>query len=159
VKRILALFLVAAVLATTARASKVPITITGTVLVGTDTTGVFGFPPQTDLSGKAYTLTFTFNDMLGNEQFTSTGSYIQSTPTSDPGTAVLQIGDGSFPFGTSSKSQSSARLTTDGAINSSYSLQAGEAVLDTSWNNIQETDLPAAGTLLTTKAIWEAPFL
>jgi len=144
-----------------AHAADVTITITGTVLSGTDVTGVFGFPPNTDLTGNPYTVTFTFDDTKGTEVFAAGGSYIKNTGTSNPGTAVLLIGNGtsSFAFGTSSNSQSSVHLTADGDVNdSSYSVQAGEATLDSHWNNIQGTIYPATGTALTTNPSWEAPF-
>jgi hypothetical protein len=92
-----------------------------------DVTGVFGFPPNTDLTGHTYTLTFTFDDTKGTEVLAAGGSYIKNTDTSNPGTAVLQIGNGtsSFAFGTSSNSQSSVHLTADGDVNdSSYSPRA-----------------------------------
>lgn len=150
---------VATCLPQAARADEVIITVTGSVLLGIDITGVFGFTPNTDLTGKPYTLTFIFDDTLGTKVFTANGSYIESTSAaSNPGRAVLQIGDGSFAFGTSSNSQSSARLTAAGVNDSSYGLQAGEATLDSTWNNVQGTIIPAQGTTLTTNPSWGRPF-
>jgi hypothetical protein len=144
-----------------ARAADVTITITGTVFSGTDQTGVFGVPKNTDLTGKPYTLTFTFDDTKGTEAFTSTGLYIENTSASNPGTAVLQIGDGSFGFGTLGFSpySSQARVSAAGSVtNSEYSLIAGDGSYGSNWNDIQGTISPAKGTVLTTNPSWEAAF-
>jgi len=55
---------------------------------------------------------------IQREPITASQSYIVSTSNSNPGTAVLQIGNGSFGFGTFSYSpyQSAARLTADGDV-------------------------------------------
>jgi len=42
-------------------------TYTGTMISGTDVTGVFGFPPGTNLAGLTYTMEITFDDTLGNQ--------------------------------------------------------------------------------------------
>jgi hypothetical protein len=157
----LAGLLAAVCLSQLARADDVTITIAGTVFSGTDETGVFGFPKNTDLTGKPFTLTFAFDDTKGTEAFTSTGSYIKNTSASNPGTAALQIGDGSFGFGTLGYSpyQSEARVSSAGSVtNSEYALQAGDGNYGGNWNDIQGTISPARGTVLTTNPSWEAPF-
>lgn len=148
-----------AIFAFPAMASEVAITVTGSVLLGTDTSGVFGFAPRTDLAGKPYTLTFTFDDSLGTGSFSSDQSYIKNTSTSNPGTAVLQIGSGSFAFGTTQYSPlatSEAYKRVIGA--SSYYLEANDGNYGGEWNDIQGTVYPATGTLLATDPSWEAPF-
>jgi hypothetical protein len=83
----------------TASASIVTMTVTGTVGTGTDTTGVFG-AANSNLAGASFKLTFTFDDTKGKITGCPTGgTEIQSTATSSPGTAVLQIGTGTWTFG------------------------------------------------------------
>jgi RHS repeat-associated protein len=78
-------------------AQNVTVTYMGTVSSGSDVSGIFG-APGTDLTGDAYTLTFTFNPSVGTVTTGSTSSQIYSSAT--PGaTAVLQIGAGSWNFG------------------------------------------------------------
>jgi hypothetical protein len=97
-----------------ARAADVTFTITGMVSSGSDTTGVFGFPPNASLAGKSFTLVFTFDDTKGTQTVfdTDQGLPYASTITtnqatgSSPGTAVLTIGGGSFSFGTSAQAVS-----------------------------------------------------
>ncbi|MBV9746498.1 MAG: hypothetical protein JO099_22290, partial [Acidobacteriia bacterium] len=90
-------------------AAQVVATLKGTLSSGTDFTGVFGFAPNTDLTGQAFTLTFTFDDTKGTQQVTNcTPGAPQSTEIlgdsaaegASPGTAVLQIGGHSWTFGT-----------------------------------------------------------
>ena len=98
-KRVLAWIFTLAVFASTAGASTVTATITGTMLDGTDTSGVFGLGANADLTGQSYTLVFTFDDTAGVEFFTGTGySFIEATGTSNPGTATLTINGNSFTF-------------------------------------------------------------
>ena len=85
------------------RASTIDITVTGVVLSATDTSGVFG-PPNTNLTGHPYQLVFDFNDTSGNQTAatcdgTPYAIRIESTPSSNPGTATLSIGGNSFTFG------------------------------------------------------------
>jgi MYXO-CTERM domain-containing protein len=48
-----------------AGAAIVQATYSGTILSGTDVTGVFGFAPGTDLTGKAYSSTYVFDTTVG----------------------------------------------------------------------------------------------
>jgi hypothetical protein len=156
---VITLALGATMLPLTSRASEIEIIVTGTVYSGTDSTGVFGLPPGTDLTGKPYTLTFTFDDTAGTQAFTSTQSYIESTATSNPGTAVLQIGNGSFAFGTTEYypfAQSEAYKVAVGG--NSYALLAGSTAYGSEWDDIQGTIYPAAGTVLSDDPSWEASF-
>jgi len=150
---------VTAILPTPSRASDIEIIVTGTVLSGTDSSGVFGLAPGTNLAGKPYVLTFTFDDTAGTESFTSSQSYIKSTATSNPGTAVLQIGSGSFAFGTTQYNpvtQSDADKFVGGG--SSYALLANSGPFGSEWNDIQGTIDPATGTVLSADPNWEASF-
>jgi hypothetical protein len=89
----------ASVCLATANASIVTMTITGTVASGTDTTGVFG-PANTNLTSQSFKLTYTFNDSIGTVHGCApSGLAIGGTGTSSPGTAVLQIGSGTWTFG------------------------------------------------------------
>jgi hypothetical protein len=83
----------------TANASITTMTITGTVASGTDSTGVFG-PANANLAGESFKLTFTFDDTKGRISGCPTGgTMIGGTETASPGTAVLQIGTGTWTFG------------------------------------------------------------
>ena len=84
-----------------AKAADVTITIQGTVTNGTDVSGVFG-TPGANLTGDAFTLTYTFNDALGTPSTTLCSGVPCITSltntTSTPNTAVLTIGTGSWTF-------------------------------------------------------------
>jgi hypothetical protein len=85
-------------------------TIVGTVVSGEDQgsngVGVFGQPGRTALTGKNFTLVYTFDDTKGqptppvtiNGKVVQTG--IQTTTTSSPGTAALTINGVTISFGT-----------------------------------------------------------
>jgi RHS repeat-associated protein len=159
-----ALMMAAAALGATqaADAATVTITITGTVYSGTDISGAFGFPPNTDLSGMAYTLTFTFDDTKGTESFVNClpscrGSYIDSTTTSNPGTAVLQIGNGSFAFATLPPGPPGSDAYLIAGEGGWYAFSVGSGSLPNA-DDLQGTIYPATGTALTTNPSWEAAF-
>jgi hypothetical protein len=83
----------------TANASVVTMTVTGTVASGTDMTGVFG-TANANLTGETFKLTYTFDDTKGTVHGCApNGIAIGGTGTASPGTAVLQIGGGTFTFG------------------------------------------------------------
>jgi hypothetical protein len=90
-------------IAPVASAATVTFTITGTMASGTDLTGVFGFPANSDLTGQSFNLVFTFDDTKGLQEPIGSspqcGSQIVTFATSNPGTAVLQIGSGTQTFG------------------------------------------------------------
>jgi hypothetical protein len=121
-----------------AHASTVTITIKGTVASGEDYSGVFGFAANTDIGGQNFKLVFTFDDTKG-QQFGSASceTRITSTTTSNPGTAVLQIGNGSWGFFGSLPNAvpSSAAQLTGGCGNKSGSILL----------NIQTSDLATPG--------------
>jgi hypothetical protein len=87
-----------------ADASIVTITVTGTISNGVDNTGLFG-PPKSELDGQSFKLVFTFDDTKGkqeNSPSTCTSGITNEgliAPLSSPGTAVLQIGSGTWEFG------------------------------------------------------------
>lgn len=87
-----------------ASAATVTITITGTMASGTDDTGVFGFPPKTDLTKQPFSVTFTFDDTKGKSNdippCESEREDIESESGTSPGTAVLTIGGKQWSFGT-----------------------------------------------------------
>lgn len=88
-----------------AQASLTQITLTGTVSSGTDTTGVFG--PTGGLSGKSFTLVYTYDPTQGTPHFTACSgggsdyyTDIRNSGSDFPATATLQIGGGQpYPFG------------------------------------------------------------
>jgi hypothetical protein len=145
-------------------ASEVTITITGTVWEGTDYTGVFGFAANTDLTGKPYTLVFTFDDTKGMQGSSSADSYIENTATSNPGTGALTIGMGTFTFASTQYSPqpvSEAYMGIGGsnpAYGTSYGLAVGNGTYGSEWNDIQGTIDPANGTVLNNNTSWESPF-
>jgi hypothetical protein len=159
---IVGILVTAAGFSTAARAADVTITTTGVVFPGSiDKTGVF-FPGKTntDLTEKPCILTFTFDNTLGTEKFTASQSYIKNTATSNPGTAVLQIGggQGSFGFGTPGYSPYASEAYLTAGLGGSYSLQAADGSYGGNWNNIQGTISPATRTALTENPSWEAAF-
>jgi hypothetical protein len=89
----------------TAHASIVTMTLTGTVTQGSDN-GVFG-PVSSSLVGESFKLIYTFDDSKGMSGDPSCSS-ISNTATSSPGTAVLQIGTGSWSFGNVGNESSSS---------------------------------------------------
>lgn len=128
----------AAALAPPARAGTVTVTITGHVSSGTDgNTSAQGlvFGTAYNISGDAYTLTFTFDDSQGTETGIACGapsyslgySTISNSGTSNPGTATLAIGSGSFTFDGVSMQQNS--------ITSSVSYSYGVNCYGWSWGD------------------------
>jgi hypothetical protein len=164
---------VAAGLLPTARAAQVVATLTGTLSSGTDFTGVFGFPPNTDLTGQAFTLTFIFDDTKGTQQVTNCSPGVpQSTEIlgdsaaegASPGTAVLQIGGRSWTFGTppnvnlnsfASRSVPCGNNTSSRVAFSVSDVPPSDYVGDNVSVNITT---PLGSPPLTTNASWEAPF-
>ena len=144
-------------------AKVVTFTITGTVASGTDYSGVFGFPPGTDLTGQPYVLVYTFDDTKGTQDFSGCingqgASYIVSTSTSNPGTAVLRIGTGEWTFGTVPPpdvgSESYRLVTPQGQFLDLDVHDTGSDDVDYMTGYVY----PASGTVLTTDCNWEAPF-
>ncbi len=96
--------------------------VKGTVTSGTDTSGIFGAPGG-NLAGQSFTLTYSFDDTKGTQVVstsgsTPNGSYIETSGSSNPGTAVLEIGSGQWNFGgsgsyTASSINSEAQTTIE----------------------------------------------
>jgi hypothetical protein len=143
-------------------ASTIQVTVTGTVLSG-DSSGVFG-PPSTDLTGSAYDLVFTFDDSLGVQtRATCNGTpyfvAIDSTATSNPGTATLSINGGSFTFGVlnaQSQFESEARKL-DPCDDDEISLSAGDGHFGDG-SGISGSVDAASRTTFGANAGWAAPF-
>jgi RHS repeat-associated protein len=89
-----------------AKAATVTATLSGVMGSGTDVTNVFGLGVNANLAGQPYVLTYTWDDTNGIEAVYSNGgppygsSDTSPNPltTANPGTAVLQIGTGSWTF-------------------------------------------------------------
>ena len=140
------------------RANIVTTTITGVVASGYDTSGVFGFAPGTDLTGQPFKLVYTFDDTKGTSSVTDCSpgvpcsSSINSTAVSNPGTAVLTIGTGSYTFGTMAGATSSVMRVISPLPNQiQYSVKDPVGLDDT----IATFVYPAIGTVLTTDYNWE----
>jgi hypothetical protein len=108
-----------------AHASIITMTFTGTVNTGNDITGVFGMGPVSSLSGQSFTLVYSFDDTKGTQSTINPGSgicgtEIMSTSTSNPGTAVLTIGKGSYTFGTIAGGATSSAERLIGSVCSGY---------------------------------------
>ncbi len=114
-KRLLSAVAMAGAAVSPAHASIVTMTVTGTVASGVDNTGIFGFGPLSVLNGQNFTLVFTFDDTKGTQTLAENlgqpcGTAITSSPASNPGTAVLQIGTGKWTFGELPAGSTAARL-------------------------------------------------
>jgi hypothetical protein len=142
----------------------VTFTIRGTVSTGTDGTGVFGFAPGTSLAGLPFVLVYTFDDTKGTEQVSSGkvpyGSSVTGIGPTSPGTAVLQIGNGSFSFGTPTVNVSSTAYR--------YVIPAGGDIGDfpTVWESVTDdgtivtmnVEQAATSPPMTSNYDWRAPF-
>jgi hypothetical protein len=82
------------------RAAEITATITGVLTGGWDQLGIFATGTEAkNMSGKPFTLVFTFDDARGNPQADKGSSGLSGTSPQSPGKAVLTLGDGSFIFG------------------------------------------------------------
>jgi hypothetical protein len=174
-----ACLLCATLLGSRADASIVTITVTGTVYTGTDFTGYFGLGVNANLSGQKFTEVYTFDDTKGQQanaqipgEAVPCGSSIQNVGLSNPGTAVLQIGTGSWTFGQQSgdiaKSLAERVLglcpfvpesgvfgvSTDDGIYT-YVSDTNTASLDGTTDEIEVGLQLAAGTIPATAYSWE----
>jgi Domain of unknown function (DUF6531) len=80
-------------------AQTVTTTMSGTVASGSDDTGVFGFAPGTDLTGQAFKLVYTHNIANGTTATVYCDPGTDYTASQAGDTATLQIGSGSYLFG------------------------------------------------------------
>jgi large repetitive protein len=147
----------------TSRAAIVTTTITGTVASGQDITGVFGFAPGASLAGQSFTVIFTFDDTLGTPFLMDCSgvpcaSGVLTSFATNPGTAVLQIGSGTFTFG----SPPGATVTGTTSAVERFVPPAGNYVtynIDVNGQALVAVEIvpAAAGTVLTTDYNWEDP--
>ncbi len=151
------------------RAAQVVITITGTVAADAiDFSGIFG-PAGGSLIGDPFTLVLTVDDTqvvqstlncpIGDAIY---GTIINSTPGSNPGTATLTIGTGSFTFGLNSPVALTVSVDVPqpllGCFNfSEYSFNLLDGTPSVG-SQIIGNIVGASGTFLTTNPDWEAPF-
>jgi hypothetical protein len=169
-----------AVMAGRADASTVTITVTGTVFTGTDYTNIFGLGTNAGLSGQQFNLVYTFDDTKGQQTVSQTpgtsspcGSTIQNVGLSNPGTAVLQIGKGTWTFGQLSGDVASSlservagaclgtpSVALDGVgqndgVASSVADTSSGGTPDASVDSVETTIMLAAGTFPATGLSWE----
>jgi hypothetical protein len=149
-------------------AARVFITVTGVLASGTDYSGVFGTQGG-DLTGESFTLVFTVDDTAGvqNKATCSGGvsdfTSITSTASSNPATATLTIGGGSFTFGVLNASYEAnsevARYasTSTCSVDSQIYLAAGDGYYGNG-SGLNGYVYPATGTILTSNANWEGSF-
>ena len=143
-----------------AQAALVTTTITGIVLSAFDSgpNGQGAFGPAGDLTGKSFTLVYTFDDTKGTQSIKYNNgvpyySDIRGSGAASPGTAGLTIGSGSvnYPMPVQSGLQSYAtraiNISPQGQ-NVSFSVYAG---VDVSLN-------PETGKLFTNSYDWHSPF-
>ncbi|MBR0968506.1 RHS repeat protein [Bradyrhizobium diazoefficiens] len=142
-------------------ASKVTATIAGTVLGGSDqgTTGIGVFGPAGSLNGRSFTLVFTFDDTLGQQDVAYNGtapyySSIEGSNGGSPGRAVLTIGGRSVQYPTPGDTgpESKAYRT----LNQQVYFQVG-SWLGGRQNNVQASFGPENGGVLTTDYDWRGP--
>lgn len=149
-----------------ARASQIVTTIAGSVLQGTDTSGnpsgLFALP-HTDLTGRNFLLTFTFDDTKGTESDTFccapspvlAKSDRSGSGASSPGNAVLEIGGVAYTYPTSTASEV---YRTGGPLLSSayYYVSVQDQTINDS--NVIALVYPDVGTILTPDVNWETSF-
>jgi hypothetical protein len=153
-----------AILPLSVLASQVDITITGLVLSGADNSGVFG-APNTNLTGDPYSLVFTFDDTKGIQTMATCNGTpyfisIASTSSSNPGTATLRIGAGSFTFGVLNaayQADSEAAKNDPPCNDSEIGLAAGDGYFGNG-SGLNGTVEAAAGTTFGSNPGWAAPF-
>lgn len=147
----------------TAFGTEITATITGTVASGDDISGVFG-PANSSLAGQNFTLTFAFDDSKGVQNTALNNgkpdfSSITSTSSSNPGTATLDIGSGSFTFGVVNAAQLAdsefARYAPP--ADSEVYLLAGDGHYGRG-SGIAGYVYPATDTILTPDYYWEDSF-
>ena len=165
----LAVWLAAAASPKAAQASIVTITITGTVSGGEDQHGYF-IPAGSVFAGQNFLLTYTFNDQKGapGPSGNPAESTFASTPSSNPGTAVLVIGGKEFAWGVLPVSSISSSILkfVPPYSNGNYQVNVGELYgvplgggsTGSGSSAVQMSISPAAGTVLTTHVNWEASF-
>ena len=158
------IFMLAALLPLAGIASEIEITVTGIVGSGDDNSGIFG-PKNGDLATEPFDLVFTFDDTKGMEtEETCAGATafvsITSTAQSNPGTALLTIGAGSFTFGVLNASygaSSEAGKIDPDCSDAQIYLAAGDGYYGDG-SGLTGTVYAAPGTTFGTDPNWYAPF-
>ena len=156
-----ALFILTTAILTTARASIITVTITGTtsgVEIGEGP--IFGYSSYQKIpDGKAFTLIYTFDDTKGRGGISRsnggiiTQSEIEDAGSSSPGTnATLQIGRAVWEFGASTDSQ--VKLNTASNIKSLQILFSNPG----SGNRVSSYICPAKSTYWPRNGDWRADF-
>ncbi len=146
--------------ANAAQATIVTATITGTVYGGSDQgtggQGVFG--PAGSLTGKSFTLVFTFDESKGQQSSTSSGGVPYYSQIQGGGAATLTI-EGttvSFPLaGDSNPSSSASRNVASGANQVTFIASDSTAG---NMNSVQAALGPGSGPVMTTNYDWREPF-
>jgi RHS repeat-associated protein len=160
-----------------AQATAITTTITGTIISGTDVSGLFTGTPGTDLTGGTFELVIVFDDALGTE---TTGVSCGSTPcfTEDSltggllGESVLTVtvnngsngnSVGSFTFGSlpyvaNGTSSGILREVTGSIYASSVTFQSSEHYANGFGSYFAGGVLPAVGTILTPDPDWRTSF-
>jgi hypothetical protein len=149
------------------RAQQAIATITGTVYTGTDGmsgkgSSVFGFAPGTSLAGQTFTLNFSFDGSKGQQTVTKccaeppvpAKSDIAGSGDESPGTAVLQIGNDAFAFGSSTFGNSETWLSGPPIGSSAYYDVAVQD--DANDNKVYAYVYPADGKILASGVSWSS---
>lgn len=143
-----------------AQAALITATITGIVLSGHDQgpNGQGAFGPTGDLTGKNFTLVYTFDDTKGTQSIKSNNgvpyySEIHGSGSSSPGTAGLTIGSGSVNYPIPVQST----LSSDANRDISVSPQ-GQSVHFNVGIYVTVSLHPESGKLFTNSYDWHSPF-
>jgi hypothetical protein len=172
IRRVWLAIMVVATLGAIPRSNAATVTMTfeGQVLSGSDGSGVFGFTPGTALRGQTFKLVFTFDDTKGTQtteviEGVTCGSSIKTVGLSSPGTAVLQIGSGSWTFGTAPgpyNAQSSYAIRSVGECRGVMSNGVSDGPSGTSGGSVTDgvtLDIgDTTGTIPTTDYHWQDAF-
>jgi hypothetical protein len=145
-------------------ASQIEITVTGVVGSAVDDSGVFG-PQNGDLAADPFSLVFTFDDTQGTQAVATCGGIpylvsITNTASSNPGTATLTIGSGSFTFGVLNASygaSSEAGKIDPACSDAGIYLAAGDGYYGDG-SGLNGTVYAAPDTTFGTDPSWDAPF-
>ena len=145
-------------------ASQVVITITGTISSGSDTSGsgtngLFA-APHTDLAGRSFTLTYTFDDTKGTTTVTGSPPYKSEFVSIIPngtGNIVLEIGGVSYTYPPPAGPNAPDAYRTGGELASTaYFYSSVQDQINDS--NAVALVYPAPGEILSPDVNWESPF-
>jgi hypothetical protein len=153
--------LLSALLPLSSIASQIQITVTGVVGSGVDDSGVFG-PQNGDIATEPFSLVFTFDDTKGMQAVETCGGIpyfvsITNTGSSNPGTATLTIGSGSFTFGVLNASYGASSEAEKSCSDAQISLAAGDGYYGDG-SGLDGSVSAAPDTTFGTDPSWDAPF-